>query len=316
MSGQVSGEARYFERLGQAVDTGWRQFWFTPRDARGVSALRIVAGLMSLYYLITFSFDLILWFGPNGLLNRTTVERLTTGFGQISVFRFSPFQLSDHPGFLWAVHGLAIAIAAAYTAGLYTRVMNVALLILLLGYIHRGPMLTGQLEPVLTMLVAYLCLTPAGAYWSLDARRRAAGQSPDDPAPSVAANIGQRLIQLHLAGFYALIGLSMLGGDTWWMGDAVWWLMAHSESRLINLTGLARSDVGWYAINFATHAIVLVMLLMPVLVWRPLIRPLLIAATTFVWILLALLTGLIGFCLLMILANVAFVDPRRLGAKD
>lgn len=313
MSSAAGSDAGYLARLGQAIDEGWRWFWFAPRDPLGVAVLRLVTGLMSLYYIASFSFDLVFWFGPGGLLNRASLERLTSGFGQETPYRFSLFQVSDDPTFLWLVHGTALLVAVAFTLGLFTRWMNAALLVVLLSYVHRAPMITGQFEPVLTMLVAYLCLTPSGAALSLDAKRRgtAANGAPLLEA-SVAANVGQRLIQVHLAAFYALIGLSMAAGQTWWSGDAVWWLMAHSESRLVDVTALGHTDVGLFAINFLTHATVAVMLLYPILIWRPLARPLLIAAATVIWTLLAFFTGLVGYALLMIVAQLAFAQPATL----
>ena len=46
--------------------------------------------------------------------------------------------------------------------------------------------------------------------------------------------------------------------------------------------------------------------------WRPLARPLLVAAASLIWSLLILLTGLVGYGLLMIAAQVAFAETPTL----
>jgi hypothetical protein len=308
----------YFSRLGQEVDRRWRHFWFTPSDPLPACLLRLVAGLLTLYYLVSFSFDLVTWFGPEGLLRRESAARLMTDFGQETVFRFSLFQVSSDPVYLWLIHATSLVIAAAFTMGLWARVTSVLTLITLLSYVHRGPMITGFLEPVLTMLVAYLCITPCGRYISLDAWRRRGTLSgftsvaERESDLSVMATLGLRLLQVHLIAFHFMVGFSMLAGETWWLGEAAWWLIAHSESRLIDLTWLGATDIGVYFINFLTHGIVAYMMLYGIFVWRPLAFPLVVAASIFVWTFLALVTGAIAYCLLMVLLSMAFLPPERM----
>jgi hypothetical protein len=176
-------------------------------------------------------------------------------------------------------------------------------------------MLSGPLEPVLTMLLVYLCLAPTGACLSVDAwlRRRRASTSPADdtsaPTKSWTATLSLRLIQLHLAGLVLVMGLTMLAGETWWSGDAVWWLIAHTESRLVDLTFLSGVPL---VINAWTHAIVLFELVFPLLIWNRLARPLLLAAAALVWVPLALVTGLLPFFASLLVASVAFVSPATI----
>jgi hypothetical protein len=105
----------------------------------------------------------------------------------------------------------------------------------------------------------------------------------------------------------------MLRSDTWWGGEAAWWLAAHVESRLVDLTPLAvgANDNGpGFFFNAWTHAIVLFNLAFPLLVWNRLARPLLLAAAVLYWIPLALVTGLVSYCAIMLAANLAFVAPE------
>jgi hypothetical protein len=211
-------------------------------------------------------------------------------------------------------------VVLAFTLGLFTRITNVLSLVIVLAYVHRAPMITGPLEPILTMMLLYLCIAPSGSRLSLDAllRRRklvrasgSEGQADDCDAHSAAANISLRLMQVHLAGFYLMMGLTKLAGETWWAGEAVWWLIARTETRMLDLSFLHSHIL---AINLWTHVVVLFELTFGVLIWNRLARPLLLSAGVFVWISLALLTGLVSFCLLMLIANLCFVPPEYVRA--
>ena len=108
------------------------------------------------------------------------------------------------------------------------------------------------------------------------------------------------------------MALTQLAGQVWWAGEAVWWVMARTESRLVDLTGLSTS---MYVINLWTHAIVLFELMFPLLVWNRLARPLLLTLAVLLWIPLALLTGAVSFCALMLVANLAFLPPDAFRRK-
>ena len=314
--------ANYAATLTDRFGSGWNRFWFTPSDAFGLCVVRILTGLVAIYWHFSYTTDLVRWFGPNGLLTVETVEQLTGASADAidapAVFHYSYLNLLQTPAQLWTAHALGLVVLVLFTAGLLTRVTSVLSLVIVLSYIHRAPMITGQLEPVLAMMIFYLCLTPAGTYLSLDrllARRRRAKSSPHEsdeaalPAPSVAATIGVRLMQGHLAALYLMMGLTKLGTETWWYGDAVWWLIARADSRLVDLTFLHGAP---FVINAWTHAIVLFELTFGILIWNRLARPLLLAVAVLMWGSLALLTGLVSYCVMMMVANLAFVSPESL----
>jgi hypothetical protein len=297
--------SNYFSNLCETFGQGWNRFWFTPSDAFPLSVLRILSGLAALYYHASQAADLTRWFGPVGLLTSDTVQRLSGP----AAFRFSPLNFTDSPAALWTFQVVGFVILAAFTVGLATRVTNVLALLVVLAYVHRAPMLTGQFEPVLTMVLAYLCLAPAGAYWSVDCRLRGWLNRARAPQPSVAANISLRLIQVHLAAFYLLMGLTMLAGQPWWNGEALWLLAARPESRLMDLTFLHQYP---YAINLWTHAVVGFELLFGILIWNRTARPLLLGLAVVIWASLALVTGLLAFFAMLLIAHLAFVSPLTL----
>lgn len=294
--------------------SGWNEFWFSPRRPYSVSALRIVAGAAALVFFLTWSQDIASWFGAEGLLpvelrNDLTAARITTiNYGQRPAIRVSPLDFLNHPALLYAFHAVAILFSIAMAAGLFSRIATVGVFFMALSYVKRAPEVTGLFEPVLLMVLLYLCFAPTGGYLSLDRwlkldRFFPWGKKGEPDSPSIGANISLRLIQLHLLGFYLVCGLWKLAGGFWWDGSAMWWVAAHSESRLVDFTGMAGM---YFLFNLWTHAIIIFELSFPLLIWRRELRlPLLVIAAG-MWLLLGLATGRIVWCLFMAAASFAF----------
>jgi hypothetical protein len=300
--------------LPDQLGRSWTRFWFTPSDPLTLCVLRILVGLTALWYHLSHTFNLVQWFGPHGFLSLKTMQAFDRG-----PFRFSVLDLSEAPAFLWLIHGLGFLFLLAMTAGLFTRTTTILSLLTVLSYVHRGPMITAQFEPVLTMMLVYLCIGPAGTYLSIDSLlRRWRSAAPADgsaaESPHVCHNsswttVAIRLTQVHVAAFYALGGLQMLNGDTWWLGDAMWWLIARTESRLVDLTFLHNAT---FVVNAWTHLVVLFHLLFPVLVWNRVTRPVMLILAALMWSSLAVVTGLVSYCVLMFVASLAFIKPETM----
>lgn len=297
----------------------WNRFWFAPADAMPACLLRIAVGVLAAAHFLDMGRGLNVWYASDGVMPPAAVSRLLELTSSGADYRYS--YLAFHPAstFLWIIHVLAIVIALAFAAGLFTRISGLLTLVMLLAYVHRLPQVAGHVDPVLTFLLAYLCIAPSGARLSLDQRlfgtakegallQRIIG-SAEGP---VAANIGLRLIQVHLAMFYAMMGLTKLYGDAWWEGSAVWILLAQTQSRPVDLTGLRRmGQIGEYLVNFWTHTIVYSELAFGVLIWTRLGRPVLLGLSVLVWLSVILATGQLLFGLTMLTANLAFLRTDR-----
>ncbi|MFV2065641.1 MAG: hypothetical protein ACC645_01575 [Pirellulales bacterium] len=309
--------SRYFEELVTQFGNGWNRFWYTPSDPLPLGLLRILTGLVACYFQVTYVWDLVRLFGPQGMLPVDVVRQFSGP--QVS---FSYLSYLQTPSELWTAHLVGTVILILLTVGLWSRVTSILALVVTLSYVHRAPMLTGTFEPVLTMLLFYLCIGPAGRALSVDQwLRHRKGHDEEKPTDGAArdgqryfsANIAIRLIQIHVCVIYLMMGISKLAepGETWWLGDAVWWLIAMPESRLVDLTWLAGHP---YVIIAWSHLILMLELIFPVLIWNRLARPPLLTLATMLWVSLALITGMVPFCGTMIIAGVAFIPAVTLRA--
>ncbi len=307
----------FSEEFGQR----WNRFWFAPADALPCCVLRLAVGLIATAHFLAMGPGLGVWFANDGVLTPAAVKRILElpGGGGTT---FHPSYLNYFPAGtgLYVVHAAAVIVSLAFAVGFLTRASGVLTLVALLAYVHRVPEVAGHLEPVLSFLIAYLVIAPSGAWLSLDQRIFGSGKkSPvaslmaGSAEPSLAANISLRLIQVHIAMFYAMMGLSKLYGDAWWQGAAIWMLMAQTESRVVDATAFRRlGQIGEYLLNFAAHLVVYFELAFGVLIWTRIGRSALLALSLIVWPVLILATGQLLFGLTMLAANLAFVSPAWL----
>jgi hypothetical protein len=317
----------YLSDLCSKFGDGWNRFWYAPVDPLPTSVLRIGVGSVAFYLIALFSFDLLQFFGPHGLLPSASVDAIVKATanaaldakGNPIVYHFSYLDGQHDVGTLQAMHYAGLAVLLAFTVGLWSRVTSVLSLIVFLSYFHRAPMLTGINEPVVAMLLFFLCFAPTGRYLSVDAwlrRRRDAknagaivGQKDPLGGRSFAAAVSLRLIQVHVALIYFLMFLAtMHQNDVWWNGTAVWWLMARQETAMVDLRWLADYP---YIINAWTTGIVVFYPAFALLIWNRTARPLLIALSAPFWLGIALISGLGPFCFAMFVGGLSFVSAEQ-----
>ena len=306
----------YFSDLADRFGRNWNTFWFKPSDPFALSVMRILSGLIALYVIGSYSVDLMVFFGPQGILPVEVVDQLSDA----GAVRFSLLNYLSTPFELYTVHTISLIILVLFTLGLWTRVTSVLAWLIVLSYVQRAPILIAQVEQVLVFVLFYLCLGPCGKALSLDhwlAKRKE--DTPPRQTKFFSATLSTRLIQVHLCVVYLMMGVAKLAGVegvnelTWWRGDAVWWMAVRPDTHLLDVTGLLAGHN--YLVNAWTHLIVLFELTFAVFIWNPLARPLLLGIGVVMWLSLAVLTGLLPFALLMLTANLAFFSPDFLRAR-
>lgn len=304
----------YLSDVVRKFGDGWNRYWYTPVDPLPAAVLRIGVGSAAFYLVALFSFDLVQFFGSHGLLPSDAVKAIYPENYRLSYLEGVPDNST-----LRAMHYAGLAVMAAYVVGLWSRVTSVLSLIVFLAYFHRAPMLTAESEPIIAMLMLYLCFAPTGACLSVDSllRRRREAKSTTQRAPdrdplggrSYAAGISLRLIQTHIALIYFLMFLAtMHTNQIWWNGTAVWWLMARPESAMVDLRWLGNYP---YVINFWTTAIVVFYGAFAVLIWNRTARPLILALSAPFWLGLAIISGLGPFCWAMFVGGLSFVGAEQ-----
>ncbi|MCC9608017.1 HTTM domain-containing protein [Blastopirellula sp. JC732] len=305
--------------------SGWDWFWFSPADVRLVCGMRIAVGLVLLYvYGTSFSqaLDLI---GPSAWIDQQAVGELMQpdeeGFAIVNAWTPSLWHYVSSPQASLSLYGLFLVIIAFYTAGLFTRVSNLLVLIGHISVIHRAFIFHYGVDNVLAMLLLYLLIAPCGARFSVDAwlRRNWRKSSVDSlPTESVGANFALRCIQLHLCVIYLCAGLAKLQGDSWWDGTAVWQVVMSNEIHLLDLRPVAH--LGDFAV--VTLSLILVVGTLfyecsfALLIWNPKLRPFYLITAVGLHGGIALMMGLLAFGVTMIIACCSFIPLEWIAAWD
>ncbi len=282
----------------------WNRFWFQPVDPATLCLLRLLAGTLIFYTHLVWSFDLQAFLGPEGWLPVEYIRQVQGN--QWSVW--SVFFWIKPTWLLWSVHIVALLVLFCFMIGLFSRTMAVLAFLFAVSYAHRvSPGAFFGLDKVNCMLALYLMLGPCGARYSLDAVRRARRGITTPVAPSTAANLAVRLLQVHLCIVYFFTGMAKVIGENWPAGTAVWWAIAIPEYRSLDMTWLANWPV---MIALSTHVTVFWELSYWALVWNRFTRPLVLWIAVFVHGGIALFMGMITFGVGMIIANLGFLRPE------
>ncbi len=292
----------YLKGLSHYLGSNWNQFWFAPSDMLNLCVLRIAVGAVALVWQWTFAYDLVAWLGPSGLLS----DDLTRGvLLDQTGYTVAYLRMAADATSLWILHIIGTLVLLAWTLGIGSRLTGIGSLVVVLTYLHRTPLLIGPGEPVLAMMIAYLCIAPMGSHLSIDARLR---RSKHAPVPETSwSTLASRLIQVHLCLIYLYMGLAMLNHETWWQGVAIWWISAQPDSRIVDLTFLRDYP---QLLNLWSHLVVFGLLGYSVLVWNRWLRPLMLVMSTLIWVSLGLATANLGLGLILIVANLAFVPSE------
>jgi hypothetical protein len=295
----LSPVVRYAADFARTLAEGWNTFWFTPADPTLLGVLRILTGLMLLYTHAVWGLALSDFFGPTAWLDAELVRTLQSREYAYSFWWWVP------SGWIRPAHALSMGILALFTAGLWTRTTSALALVVAISYAHRVPAALFGLDKINIMLTLYLAIGPSGQAVSVDrwlAGRRRGGLPP--AAPGVAANLAQRLIQVHMCVIYFFAGISKLQGPSWWSGEAMWRAVANLEYQSADMTWLA-----WHPwlLNLMSHFSILWEVSFCVLIWYRLWRPLVLAAAVVLHVGIGACLGMWTFGLIMLVGCAAFL---------
>ena len=301
----MSQLSSYFSDLTTKTGQGWNRFWFTASVSPSLGILRIATGVVALVYWLSFLPGLALWFGPAGLVPMETLRALVGSETQ-QVYRLSWFYFSESPTVIAMIYFAGLLAILAHTVGIGGRWSTLIAWTFVLSAVHRLPMMAGLMEPVLTMSLLYLAIGPTTAFYSLDRWLKKRRGKDVPPKSSSLTTLALRLVQLHTLFFYVVMASTQLRHTTWWQGEALWTMLASSETRIADLTFLGNYP---FVLNFATQGILLFEILFPILIWNRTLRPLLLMLSIVFWLIIGLATGMPLYALLMASLGFAFAAP-------
>ncbi len=123
--------------------------------------------------------------------------------------------------------------------------------------------------------------------------------------------VATRLMQIHLCIIYLFGGIAKLRGEMWWDGSAMWFSAVAYEYQSLDLTWIGRYP---FLGSLLTHITIFWETFYGFLVWPRWSRPWMLALAVLVHGGIALFLGMITFGFMMIVANLAFVEPRWIEA--
>jgi hypothetical protein len=301
--------ARYPSDLAGTARRAWYRFFFSPADPTPLGLVRIVVGLLSVWNYVILGLDLHGNLGSDGWASREALRAFWAGWQEGRTVWSLWLLVPDR--FLVVVWSAGLLVLVLFTLGLFSRVTAVVSWLIMVSTARRVPVLYfGFDEAMLTWLLCLAVTFASGQALSLDRLLARGRRLP--PAPTVSANLGLRLIQLHLCLIYAAAGLSKLQGRAWWNGDAMLMILLAPEYRCGDLTWMAAYP---RFLNLLTHATVALEILYPVLVWVQILRPLVILGMVLLHLGIVYTMGLTEFSLSMIAGNLAFISGRALRGR-
>ncbi len=298
---------RYLADLGRATARGWNRFWYTPVDPTLLGLIRILTGMLLLYNHAIWGVVLNDFFGPDSWLSQDLVADYFRTQYVYSFWHFVPERG------VWLAYALSMTVLFWFTIGLWTRISSILSLVVVISFAHRVPEALFGLDKVIAMLTLYLAIGPSGRACSVDswlARRRAGDIGP--APPSVAANFTLRLINVHMCIIYLVAGLSKLQGAAWWDGQAMWMVLGNLEYQSIDMTWLA-----WHPwlIELLSHFTLFWELTFCVLIWVPILRPLVLFESLILHLAIGACMGLWTFSLVMLIGCASFLPPDGVGRR-
>ena len=278
----------------------WNAFWFRPTSAKPLAAIRILFGLLVLSNLAFLWVDLDYWLTDTGLLQGSEAQIIA------GPLRTSPFLYWQDPVSVRVGCGLIAVVAALFTVGWRTRTMGILLYLGMVSIHHRNIVTSSGADVLLITFAFNLMLSPCGAAWSLDARRR--DRKRGTLAEPLIVPWAQRLIQIQICIVYTVAGVLKANGVSWINGTAMHLVFNNAEVRRFDFSFLSHSPE---IINLMTFSALATELGLAMLIWFRAARP---------WILfagIALHTGIFLtinipiFGELMMVGYLAFLTPEE-----
>jgi hypothetical protein len=294
---------------------GWVRFWFTPCDPVGLHVLRVLAGLLFLWFSLPLAGHVGPLFGLDGWFDRQAFRDTAALLNRQAVEDNAPLPDNPTQSFAWSilylcgsnatalavVYWVSVAVLLLFTAGLWTRVTAILSWIVIASF-TASPALGSEADNLLLILAFYLMIgyvllgiSARDQSWAarlLGSRdtlffgRRSAGSE----RKSLGANLPLRLLQVHFALVILLSGLHKLQFGEWWAGLALWYPLHPPLQMAPGAAGSpAQIRTSLMVLGVAAYAVLAWQIAFPSFAWRPRWRAVLLGGGLIGWLGSALL---------------------------
>jgi hypothetical protein len=282
------------------------RFVTAPASARPLAVLRIGLSLVLLAQALAVAGRLLDLYGQSGLAGWEATDDMTD---------------AGVPRVRWVADALApLGLDADAALRLTFLAYAAGLACLLVGWRTRAAAVVAWLTHVALnatgnagiygvdqfadIALFYCVWMPVGEAASLD---RLAGRATG--APSTAARVALRALQVHMCVVYLASGIEKGTGPQWWNGEAIWRALMWPDLGQMDFSWLAH--VPWLP-TLAGWGTLLVEAGYAVMVWPRRTRKPWVLATVGMHVGIGLAMGLVSFASLMIVLNVAaFLVPEE-----
>lgn len=289
--------------LPAAALRAWNQFWFDSRSDAELAILgffRICLAGVLLFAYVSRTPDLEFFYSESGIL--PSVFR-----GSAEMFRYRPTPLDGvaSPALLQGLHALFLLCLAALLVGWRARSAAVASYLLHMIFLNRNTAVQFGVDTIGTFFLFYLCFTPCGARYSLDARRATGARQ------TLLGHVAWRLMQLQVCVIYGYSGLTKLQGTRWWDGSAFWDILSAGNLQRWDLSFVAHAPI---VIATVVYLVLLWEIYFPALIWVPRLRLPMLAFGVLMHLGIFLFMNLPSFGFLMIGLYVLFLKEDEIAA--
>ncbi|WP_149498823.1 hypothetical protein [Roseiconus lacunae] len=233
----------------EAFTSSWNRFWFAPSPARSLSFVRVGLGIVTALYFLSALPDVAVWFASGAPASTTNLAEF---FRTAELTRDARWMVS--PLFIWdalfngsnlsesttiyrayLLIGAALSIVLALADRIAPRCPRILRWFVLrgglaalvwiwfVGWANRVVLLAGVVEPVLSVSLAALMISPIAA------------QDRQDHQYSWRTTLSRRLIACQFTLIGILTTATMLASPTWWNGTGAYGLLAPTEDRFFDV---------------------------------------------------------------------------------
>lgn len=320
----------YLGFLGR-LRAGWNRFWFSAADPVALHAVRVLAGLLFLYWLLPMAGYVDSLFSLQGWVDReffleTSRDMPYSNWSLLYLFGDNSFLIN---GFFW----FSIGVVALLTLGVATRLTSVLSYLCIVSFMSSpatrldADILIGILA--FYVMVGYVFLGQLGpqTIWnrilgSTDTFLFKAwlGKPSAAPQASYAAHFALRGLQVHFALIMLASALHKLQIGDWWAGVAFWYPLhpPFETTHTLLRAKLGSLQLTLIVMSVATYVLLAWQFSFPFWAWRPGCRWFLVGSVLVGWAAAALVYDTSYFGPFYAICALSFLQPsdwRSLAAK-